>query len=182
MGLTPLEGLVMGTRCGDVDPALVFHLQRLGMKQEDIHDAMQYRSGLLGISGVSADMRDVYAAAEQGHERARLALDIFAYRVRKYLGSFLAMLGKCDAVIFTGGIGEKAAFMRARILEDLEPLGIQLDAQRNELASEGGIDPDASFRISTEKSSIEVWVIPTNEELMIARDTWRLIRGDDKTV
>ncbi len=171
MGLTPLEGLVMGTRCGDVDPAMVFHLTRLGMELHEIHDAMENRGGLLGISGVSRDIRDVYQAAQDGNERAALALDVFAYRARKYLGAFAAELGQCDAVVFTGGIGEKAAFMRTRILDGLAPIGIRLDPRRNDQ------QPVGPFRISADASPTEVWVIPTNEELMIARDTWRLIRG-----
>ncbi|MBN1491545.1 MAG: acetate kinase [Phycisphaerae bacterium] len=170
MGLTPLEGLVMGTRCGDVDPAIVFHLTRLGMELDAVHEAMENRGGLLGLSGVSRDLRDVHAAAQAGNERAALAIDVFAHRVRKYLGAFLVGLGQCDAVVFTGGIGEGAAFMRAKILADLEPVGLTLDARRNE-APAGG-----PFRISADASPIEAWVIPTNEELMIARDTWRLIR------
>ena len=170
MGLTPLEGLVMGTRCGDVDPAIVFHLSRLGMDLDEIHDAMENRGGLLGISGVSRDLRDVYEAAIAGNERAALAIDVFAYRARKYLGAFVAELGQCDAVVFTGGIGEKASFMRAKILDGLTPLGIELDLARNEQVDE---EP---LRVSTNASRTEAWVIPTNEELMIARDTWRLIR------
>ncbi len=170
MGLTPLEGLVMGTRCGDVDPAIVFHLSRLGMSLDEIRDAMENRSGLLGLSGVSHDLRDVHAAAQEGNERAGLALDVFAHRVRKYLGAFVAQLGRCDAVVFTGGIGEKAAFLRAKILDGFAPIGIELDAQRNDQQSDG------AFRVSTEASATQVWVIPTNEELMIARDTSRLIR------
>ncbi|MHC4674143.1 MAG: acetate/propionate family kinase [Planctomycetota bacterium] len=170
MGLTPLEGLVMGTRCGDVDPAIVFHLTRLGMDLDQIREAMENRSGLLGISGISRDIRDVNQAAQKGNQRAALALDVFAYRVRKYLGAFFAQLGRCHAVIFTGGIGEKASFMRTKILEGLKPLGIELDPNRNDQPTAG------PFRISTDASQTEIWVIPTNEELMIARDTWRIIR------
>jgi acetate kinase len=174
MGLTPLEGLVMGTRCGDVDPAMIFHLARLGMGLDEIRDAMENRGGLWGLSGVSRDMRDVYEASRSGNERATLALEVFAYRARKYLGAFLAQLGTCDAVVFTGGIGEGADFMRAMILEGLAPLGLQLDADRNRQPAAGPL------RISTDPSPTEIWVIPTNEELMIARDTWRLIRRDGR--
>ena len=169
MGLTPLEGLVMGTRSGDVDPAIVFHLVRLGIGLDAIHQAMENRGGLLGISGVSRDLRDVHKAAEAGNERAKLAIEVFAHRARKYLGAFLAGLGRCDALVFTGGIGEGAAFMRARILAGLTPLGIELDPQRNERQVPG------PFCISTDASPTAAWVIPTNEELMIARDTCRLI-------
>ncbi|UCD30506.1 MAG: acetate kinase [Planctomycetota bacterium] len=172
MGLTPLEGLVMGTRCGDVDPAIVFHLTRLGMELDEIHEAMENRGGLLGISGISRDIRDVYQAAQKGNQRAELALEVFAYRAKKYLGAFIAQLGQCHAIVFTGGIGEKASFMRAKIINGLEPMGIELDPVRNDQQVTG------PFRISTDTSKTEVWVIPTNEELMIARDTWRLIRGN----
>ena len=171
MGLTPVEGLVMGTRCGDIDPAIIFHLVRLGMDLNEIHEAMETKGGLLGVSGVSRDMRDVQQAAEAGNERAKLALDIFAHRARKYFGAFLAGLGRCDALIFTGGIGEGSALMRAKILEDLEPLGIELDRQRNQQT------PDGPFCISTDTCPTAVWVIPTNEELMIARDTAQLVSG-----
>jgi len=170
MGMTPLAGLVMGTRCGDVDPAIIFHLSRLGMDLEDIHEAMENHSGMLGISGLSSDMRDLYQAAREGNERAQLALDVFAYHARKYIGAYLAELGTCDAVIFTGGIGENAPFMRKMILQNLVPLGIEPDLERNNQT------PDRPLRISTGTSSTEIWAIPTNEELMIARDTWRLIR------
>jgi acetate kinase len=144
------------------------------MDLSEIHDAMENRSGLLGISGLSRDLRDIHEAARHGNERARLAIDVFAYRAQKYLGAFLAQLGRCDAVVFTGGIGEKAAFMREKILSGLSPIGIELDPDRNDRVTD---DP---YRISTDASRIEAWVIPTNEELMIARDTWRLIGRDDR--
>jgi len=169
MGLTPLEGLVMGTRCGDVDPAIIFHLARLGMDLDTIHVALEEQGGLLGVSGVSRDLRDVYDAAQAGNERAALAIDVFAHRARKYLGAFLAGLGSCDAIVFTGGIGEGAPFMRAKILEGLSLLGIEFDATRNEQLS---TEP---FCISADRSPTAVWVIPTNEELMIARDACQLI-------
>lgn len=170
MGLTPLEGLVMGTRCGDLDPAIIFHLMRQGMPIEKIHQSMEKKGGLLGISGVSRDMRDVHKAAQEGNERAALAIDVFAHRARKYLGAFLAELGHCDAVVFTGGIGEGATFMREKILTGLSPLGIEFDPARNARPRDG-----QPLCITTESSSTAAWVIPTNEELMIARDTARLI-------
>jgi acetate kinase len=169
MGLTPLEGLVMGTRSGDIDPAIIFFMTRGGMSPQDVHRALEKQSGLLGLSGLSRDLRDVQEAAERGHERAALAIDVFAHRAKKYVGAFLAELGECDAVVFAGGIGENAAFMRARILSGLAPLGIDLDASRNEQRAK---EP---FRISTDASRTAIWVIPTDEELMIARDTMRLI-------
>jgi len=170
MGLTPLEGLVMGTRSGDIDPAIIFHLVRMGLSIEQIREQLEKKSGLLGISGVSRDLRDVVRAAEQGNERAALALDVFAHRARKYVGAYLAELGRCDAIILTGGIGENSALMRSKILSGLDPLGIELDPSANEQPCDG------AFCISTQASRTAVWVVPTNEELMIARDTARLVR------
>jgi len=169
MGLTPLEGLVMGTRSGDIDPAIIFHLIRRGLSVDEVRTGLEKRSGLLGISGVARDLRDVHEAAEAGNERAALAIDVFVHRARKYVGAYLAELGTCDAVVFAGGIGENAIFMRERILAGLVPLGIELDATRND---QRGKEP---FCISTDTSRTAAWVIPTNEELMIARDTARLI-------
>lgn len=170
MGLTPLEGLVMGTRSGDVDPAIVFHLVREGMALDEVRTALEKRSGLLGISGVSRDLRDVEKAASQGDERARLALEVFAHRARKYVGAFLAELGTLDALILTGGIGENADTMRQRILQGLAPLGIVLDPERNTGPKR------VAERISTASSPTAIWVIPTDEELMIAEDTMALVQ------
>ncbi len=169
MGLTPLEGLVMGTRSGDFDPAIIFHLAREGMKLDDIRNALEKKSGLLGLSGVSRDLRDVREASRNGNRRAALAIDVFAHRARKCIGAFLAELGACDAIVFTGGIGENAVFMREKILSGLAPLGIELDAARNDRRS------GEPFVITRDGSRTSVWVIPTNEELMIARDTVQLI-------
>jgi acetate kinase len=169
MGLTPLEGLVMGTRSGTFDPAIIFHLVRSGMSLDEVRDAVEKKAGLLGLSGVSRDMRDVYEAAQSGDERAALAIDVFAHRAKQYLGGFLAQLGSCDAVVFTGGIGENAIFVREKILSGLAPLGIDLDPHRNNRRSS---DP---FCITKDSSRTSAWVIPTNEELMIAHDTMELI-------
>jgi acetate kinase len=169
MGLTPLEGLVMGTRSGDIDPAIVFHMLRQGLSVDEVRTALEKKSGLLGLSGVARDLRDVHEAAEAGNARAALAIDVFAHRVRKYIGAFLAELGTCDALVFTGGIGENAVFMREKILAGLAPLGIELDAVRND---HRGTEP---FCISSDASRTTAWVIPTDEELMIARDTAQLI-------
>ena len=168
MGMTPLEGLVMGTRCGDIDPALIFFLQRkLAMSCDDVDKALNKQSGLLGVSGVSNDLREIQEAAATD-ERAELALEIFAYRVKKYIGAYLAALGEVDAVLFTGGIGERAKTMRARICKGLDLLGITLDADANEACF-------AEERvISAEGSRVTVAVIPTNEELLIARDTMEI--------
>jgi len=172
MGMTPLAGVPMGTRSGDVDPALIFHLaEQLGMALEDIDQLLNRRSGLLGISGVSNDLREVEQAAAAGNPRAELALEIFAYRVRRYIGSYHTALGGAEAVVFTGGIGENAVDIRRRILGELGRLGIVLDAERNQACrGEEG-------EISTADSPIKLLVIPTNEELLIARDTRDVVQG-----
>jgi acetate kinase len=169
MGLTPLEGLVMGTRSGDVDPGLVLHLLRAeGMSADEVDRLLNQESGLLGVGG-HADMRDVLKAAGQGDERAGLALEMFAYRVRKYIGAYAASLEGLDAVAFTGGIGEHAAEVRARIIEGLGWLGLKLDPARNRAAGK------ESARISADEASVQAWVIPTDEELQIARETAELV-------
>lgn len=165
MGLTPLEGLVMGTRSGDIDPAIIFHLARECDRSLDALDRLlNQQSGLLGLSGVSNDMREVLEAAET-HDRARLAVEVFCYRVRKYIGAYLAVLGRVHAVVFTGGIGENSIPVREQILTGLAGLGIEVDCEAN--AAARGCEAD----ISTADSPIRVLVVPTNEELMIARDT-----------
>ena len=192
MGLTPLEGLMMGTRSGDFDPAIIFHLVRQGLTIDEVRTSLEKRSGLLGVSGVAADLRDVHEAALAGNRRAALAIDIFAHRASKYVGAFLTELDSCDAAVFTGGIGENAAFLREKILTGLGQLGIELDQKANDhhsrgegedslcgeggdsLCGEGG-DSLCPFRSSTDASRTAVWVIPTNEELMIAQDTARVI-------
>jgi acetate kinase len=165
MGFTPLEGLVMGTRCGDVDPAVLpFLMKKEGLSVEDIDNYINKKSGVLGISGVSSDFRDIEGAAEDGNERAQLALDIFAYRVRKYIGSYVAAMGGVDAIVFTAGLGENSISMRAMIMDGLEFLGTKVCAERNNVRGK-------AREISVEGSSVKVFVVPTNEELMIARDT-----------
>ena len=171
MGLTPLEGLVMGTRSGDLDPAIPFHLiKSKGMSVEDVDQLLNRKSGLLGVSGVSNDLREVQQAAKDGNDRAETALDIFAYRIRKYIGAYLAVLGRADAIVFTGGIGENADTMRARILTGLDGLGMVLDTQRNSdcVGQEGPI--------CTDDSPIKLLVIPTKEELLIARATQKVVQ------
>jgi acetate kinase len=172
MGMTPLEGLVMGTRCGDLDPQVVLHV----MEKEELTSAqastmMNKHSGLQGISGVSSDMRDLLKAAGEGDKRARQAVDIFCYRLRKYIGAYAAALGGLDVLVFTGGIGTFAPAVRAQSMEDLRFLGIEVDAAANAAA----VVADRESTISTAGSRVEVMVIPTNEELVIARDTMRLI-------
>lgn len=172
MGMTPLEGLVMGTRCGDIDPALVFYLaRRAGLSPEELDRILNKESGLLGVSGVSNDMRDCLAAADDGNADAALAVELFVYRIVKYIGAYFTILPGCDAVVLTGGIGEKSATVRAKICGLLRRLGVALDEKRNNAILGGKEGP-----ITTADSSLPVWVIPTDEELMIARDTQAIIR------
>jgi len=170
MGLTPLEGLVMGTRSGDIDPAVVeFIMEKTGM---NIHEALNYlnkKSGVLGISGVGSDFRDLCAAYEAGNDRARLAIDMFSYRVKKYIGSYAAALGGLDCVVFTGGIGEHTEIVREKVMSGLEFLGIDFDFELNNHVTRGAIT-----ELNKPESKVKVYIIPTNEELVIARETLRL--------
>lgn len=169
MGLTPLEGLVMGTRSGDVDPGVVFHLLRNGgMDADQIDDLLNRRSGMVGLSGVS-DFRDVHKLIASGDTAAAVALDVYCHRVRKYVGAYLAVLGGADVIAFTAGVGENDGVVRARILEGLEPLGITVDPERNAVRS-----GDARV-ISPDGSPVTVMVVPTNEELAIAQATVALV-------
>jgi acetate kinase len=172
MGLSPLEGLVMGTRSGDIDPAVLeFLSHKEGMSMSEIDTLLNKQSGLLGISGLTNDMRDLLEEAKDHQDRrATLAINIFAQRAKKYIGSYLAELNGADALIFTGGIGENAATIRQRICANLEWLGIEIDEQLNN-EKVGGKEGE----INTHKSRVKVFVIPTNEELLIARDTVRCI-------
>lgn len=170
MGLTPLEGVVMGTRSGDFDPAILFYLADKGYNLGELNDMCNKKSGLLGISGVSNDMRNLREQAQAGNERAKLALDIFCYRIKKYIGAYAAVLGRLDALVFTGGIGENAADIRAQACENLEQIGIKIDPAANEktIRKEG--------LISSVESRVNVYCIPTNEELAIAQDTFKLAK------
>jgi acetate kinase len=174
MGFTPLEGLVMGTRSGDLDPAILDYIAgKEGMGLHEIEMLLNKQSGLLGISGLTNDMRELLAEAhEHDDRRALLAIDIFCYRIRKYIGAYLAGCGGADAVIFTGGIGENSAEIRRRIADGLEWMGMHVDADTNSKYVDG-----AEGRISTDDSRLHAWVIPTDEELLIARDTTRLMLG-----
>lgn len=166
MGLTPLEGLLMGTRTGDIDPAAVLHVMREeGLSPQQMDDLLNQRSGLLGISGRSKDMRTLLAAESAGDTRARLAVDVFCYRIRRCLGTYTAVMNGLDAVLFTGGIGENAAPVRARTCMGLDALGIVLDEDRNQ-----GVAGDEAD-IAARESRVRILVVPTNEELMIVRDT-----------
>ncbi|MEI7612186.1 MAG: acetate kinase [Betaproteobacteria bacterium] len=169
MGMTPLEGLVMGTRCGDIDAGIPsFLAANVNMSFADIDNALNKQSGFLGISGLSSDMRDLEKAASEGHQRAQLAIDVLLHRVLKYIGAYAIELGRIDAIIFTGGIGENAVEFRASVVERLTALGIKLDAPANKVRGKEAV-------ISTADSKIKVLVVPTNEELVIARDTRTIV-------
>lgn len=174
MGLTPLEGLVMGTRSGDLDPLILeFLATKEGMSLTEVESLLNKQSGLLGISGLTHDMRELLAEAHENNDRrAILAISIFCYRVRKYVGSYLAAMGGADAIVFTGGIGENSAEIRGRICEGLEWMGVRLNPDLNQTVTGGAEGP-----VNAEGSIVAVYVIPTDEELLIARDTVRCVRG-----
>jgi len=173
MGFTPVEGLLMGTRSGDVDPALVLHLMgKEELTLGDMNALLNKHSGLQGISGVSSDMREIMEAVDEGNERARIALDIFTYRLKKYIGSYTAALGGLDTIVFTGGIGENSPAVRSKALDGLEYLGISFDPEKNEsLVGEEG-------EITADGSKVRTFVIPTNEELVIAIDTEKIVNEE----
>lgn len=165
MGFTPLAGVLMGTRCGDIDPAIVLNvMDNHNLSTKDMDKLMNKQSGVLGISGVSSDFRDLGKAAEEGNERAQRALDMFHYQVRKEIGAFAAAMGGVDVITFTAGVGENGIEDRAAIASGLEYLGAKLDPQRNDVRGKDAL-------ISTDDSTVKMYVIPTNEEIMIARDT-----------
>ena len=169
MGLTPLEGLPMGTRSGNLDPAILqFIMNKYGYTADEMLNILNKKSGVLGISGVGSDFRDLEKAAKEGNERAQLALDKFAYEVRKYIGSYAAAMGGVDIITFTAGLGENGPDMRESICRGLEFLGVRVDHEKNQVR---GKETD----ISAADSTVKVYVIPTNEELMIARDTLALV-------
>lgn len=170
MGLTPLAGLAMGTRCGDIDPEIMIFLRQHGYTTEELDHIMNKESGILGISGISSDFRDVEQAADAGNKRAQLALDVFHYRVRTTIGAYVAAMDGVDGIIFTAGLGENSGATRLAICDGLTYLGIKLDAEKNSKRGEEMV-------ISTADSATNVMVIPTNEELMIARDTVELVQN-----
>ena len=169
MGLTPLDGLMMGTRCGAIDPAIVtFVMEHEGLTPAEMDDLMNKKSGLLGVSGLSNDLRTIRDATEQGHERAMLAYDMYSNSVKKHIGMYIAVMGGVDAIVLTGGVGENCTKMRRMIFSGLQPLGIVLDEDRNK---ERGFERE----ISTDSSDVRIIIIPTDEEYMIARDTYELV-------
>ncbi len=176
MGFTPLEGLVMGTRTGDFDPAILFYLADKGYDLAKLNGLCNKKSGLLGISGISNDMRTLQKHADDGDERAKLAIEMFCYRVRKYIGSYSAVLDGVDAIVFTGGIGENSSLVRELACRDLEHLGIILDPKAN--AQAGGGESE----VSASESRVKVLVIPTNEEQAIARDAFELVADKEASV
>ena len=165
MGMTPLEGLIMGTRSGDIDPAIIFYLKRkTGLARDDVETLLNKASGLKGICGVN-DMRQIEKLAGDGDSRAQLAIEMVCYRIKKYIGAYLAVLGRLDALVFTAGIGEKSALVRERSCKDLEHLGIKIDLEKNERTFK------KASEIQTQDSTVKVLVIPTNEEFEIAEQT-----------
>ena len=168
MGLTPLEGLIMGTRCGDIDPAIVpFVMKKEGLDADGIDKLMNKQSGVYGMTGISSDFRDIEDAANNGDKKAQVALDAYCHKVKKYIGSYVAAMNGVDAIVFTAGLGENGISMREMICKDMDFFGIKLDAEKNNVRGKERV-------ISTDDSKVKVLLIPTNEELMIARDTVRL--------
>lgn len=175
MGFTPLEGLVMGTRSGDIDPSILFFLiEKEELSLANVHALLNKHSGLLGLSGYAGDMRDLLEEAEQGDRRCTEAVDVFCYRAKKYIGSYMAALNGGDALIFTGGIGENSAIIRRKIVENLSYLGLELDDKKNEKAK-------GFSAIHANESKIEIYVIPTNEELVIAIDAAKIAIASQQT-
>lgn len=172
MGLTPLEGLIMGTRSGTIDPSIINYIcNKEGKTVEEVNNILNKKSGLLGVSGLSPDQRDLHAAIAQGNERAKLAVDIQVYEIKKYIGGFAAAMGGLDAIVFTGGIGENDEVVRREVLSNMEFLGIKLDGERNDNGSR------KDSMITADDSKVQAWVVPTNEELMIARDTLAIVNA-----
>ena len=175
MGFTPLEGLVMGTRSGDIDPSILFFLiEKEELSLANVHALLNKHSGLLGLSGYAGDMRDLLAEAEQGDRRCNEAVDVFCYRAKKYIGSYMAALNGVDALIFTGGIGENSPTIRTKIVQDLEYLGLEIDQKKNNEIE--GFGP-----IHSEQSKVEIYVVPTNEELVIAIDAAKIAIASKQT-
>lgn len=171
MGLTPLDGLMMGTRCGAIDPAIVpFIMEKENLTTAEVNDLMNKKSGLLGISGISNDLRSVRQASEEGDERAQLAYDMYSNSAKKYIGQYIAVMGGVDAIVLTAGVGENCDKMRRMIFAGLQPLGIKIDLEKNRAGLRG------EREISTDDSEVRIVIIPTDEEYMIARDTYQLVK------
>lgn len=174
MGFTPLAGIEMGTRCGDIDPAIVpFLMDKEGLTAAQVNDIMNKKSGFLGVTGLSSDSRDIEAAYNEGNEKAKLALDILKHQLKKYIGGYAAAMNGLDAVVFTAGIGENSSILRELVLSDMEYLGIELDREANKKA----FRLSDAMMISTPDSKVKAYVIPTNEELVIAKDTAAIVEN-----
>ena len=170
MGFTPLEGLIMGSRCGDIDPSIPLYLMsRESLKTNDVQSLLNKQSGLLGISQISSDMRIIIKKAEEGNERAKLAIEMFCYRIKKYISSYIGVLNGCDYIVFSAAIGERSPLLRRKILSGLDSLGIIIDEEKNSKCV------DCESDISDKKSKIKIYVIPTNEAIVIARETKKLL-------
>ena len=170
MGLTPLAGVMMGSRSGDIDPsAVTFLMEKLNMQPQEMADFLNKKSGVLGITGISSDMREIESAAAEGNERAKLALNMYNYRIKKYIGAYAAAMGGVDIIVWTAGVGENQVGTRLEACSGLECLGVKRDAAANTVRGEEAI-------ISTPDSKVTVCVIPTDEELMIAKDTMNLLK------
>lgn len=169
MGFTPLDGLIMGTRCGSIDASAVTYLQeKMGLSPKETSDYLNKKSGFIGVSGISSDNRDITKARQEHNHRAEITSEMLCYEIKKYIGSFMAVMNGADVILFTGGIGENAPEVRAEALANLENLGIKLDIELNNVRGK-------AQKISAEDSKVEIWVVPTNEELLIARDTLAVI-------
>jgi acetate kinase len=175
MGMTPLEGLMMGTRSGDLDPAIVpFVMNKEDLTLNEVNSMLNKHSGMLAISGISSDMREIVEAMGEGDANAKLAFDMYTYRVRKYIGAYAAAMNGVDVILFTAGVGENSNVLRKAVCEGISFLGVELDEERNNIRSK------EVREISTDASRVKVLVVPTNEELLIARDTYALVKGDSK--
>lgn len=177
MGFTPLSGLVMGTRSGDIDPSILFYLvEKEELPLNNLHALLNRHSGLLGLSGYASDMRDLISEAENGDRRCQQAIDVFCYKIKQYIGSYIATMNGCDAIIFTAGIGENASLIREQSLEDMDQLGIKIDKKKNRDIERGVIQ-----KINSTDSLTDIYVIPTNEELVIAIDTAKIATASDQS-
>lgn len=174
MGFTPLSGLVMGTRSGDIDPSIMFYLvEKEELPLNHLHAMLNRNSGLLGLSGYAADMRDLIAEASNGDRRCEQAIDVYCYRIKQYIGSYMAVMNGCDALIFTAGIGENSPFIRSKVCSDLNYMGIEIDEERNRAA----VGDQREMLISSPSSKVKVYVIPTDEEMVIALDAAKIANG-----
>jgi acetate kinase len=172
MGLSPLEGLVMGTRSGDLDPAVINYLmERKNMNAQEMINYLNKKSGLLGVSGVSSDLREIIEAAQNGDERAKTAIDMKCNRIKKYICSYAGVLEGVDAICFTAGIGENANLIREKVCSGLEFMGVEIDEEKNKIRN------DENREINKDSSKTKIYVIPTNEEYVIAHDTYELVKG-----